>query len=278
MRYVPKELTGNVNISRRSPLKELANLLFSLSATIVLIYIALGFLVDIIIPWIPQGVEKNLGKFYEPLYLSQHLDAPFAETIQKLLDRLTGDLKPNKGYKVYVVENSQVNALALPGGTIIVYSELLKQLGSENELAFVLAHELGHFDHKDHLRALGRGLVFFVVSSVFFGQENQVNKFLGNSLTKAEMKFSQRQEQKADFFAIELLVKRYGNASGAIEFLNKIKEKEKMPRFFYFFATHPHPLNRIRAAQDKIKKEGYLLKEPVALDAAFKEFFKKDKN
>ncbi len=39
---------------------------------------------------------------------------------------------------------------------MVVFTGLLEKMTSENELAFVLAHELGHYDHRDHLRGLGR--------------------------------------------------------------------------------------------------------------------------
>ena len=45
-----------------------------------------------------------------------------------------------------------MNAVALPGGNIVVFAGLLKEIKSENELAMILGHELGHFAHRDHLR------------------------------------------------------------------------------------------------------------------------------
>jgi predicted Zn-dependent protease len=81
-----------------------------------------------------------------------------------------------------------------------------------------------------------------------------------------EMKFSQKQEKDADLFALNLLYQKYNHVSGAIEFLEKIEGKRKVPKFFYFFATHPHPKNRIKVLKEKIAKENYPANEAIPLD------------
>jgi len=270
MRYTPRELKENINISARSPLKELATLLISILAILLILYIVLGFMVDTIAPKLPSSIEQRLGKFYKPMYINRIVNEAAEEKMQKLLNSLTEKLPDQREYKVYIITTDEVNALALPGGTILVFSGLLKEIDSENELAFVLAHELGHFAHKDHLRALGRRMVLFALSSMLIGQDSTVSDFLGNSLSKMEMKFSQRQERNADLFALNLLDQKYNHVAGAIEFLEKMEEKRKVPKFLYFFATHPHPANRIKAVKEKIAIKGYSIQETLPLDNSLK--------
>lgn len=266
MRYTAHELKENVNISKKSPLRELFSLFISLLGIILIIYILLGFAVDIIAPVLPDTIDESLGKFYKPLYANTKAES---KKVQELLNSLIENLEEKKQYEIFIIENKQVNALALPGRKIIIFSELLKEIEFENELAFVLAHELGHYAQRDHLKALGRRLVFFALSSLFLGQDNSVNDFIGNSLASAEMKFSQAQEKKADLFALDLLYEKYGHAGGATDFLEKMGEKEKLPKFLYFFTTHPHSENRIKAIMAKIKKQGYLIKKNIPLDKAY---------
>lgn len=153
----------------------------------------------------------------------------------------------------------------MPGGNIIVFSGLIDSVESENELAFVLAHELGHFTHKDHLRGLGRGLVLLMSSISLFGSDSFITGFIMNSLSNVEMKFSQRQERMADLWALDLLNRRYGHIGGAIDFFEKMAKKEKKGRFLYFFATHPYPQSRVRALKEQIQSKGYLVKEKILL-------------
>ena len=257
MPYVAKEIKGNVNVSSKSPLKELASLLVSILGILLIIYIVLGFAVNAVVPRLPEEFETRLEKFYTSLYIKEIEQSAAEKEIQALLNRLVEKLDTAQDNRVHIVESKKTNALALPGRNILVFTTLLKEIDSQNELSFVLAHELGHFAHRDHLKALGRSLIFFILSTVFTGQDSSVSNFLGNSLAKAEMKFSQGQEKAADSFAVDLLNKRYGHVSGAVEFLERIKDKEKAPKFLYFFATHPHPENRIKAIEKKINQEGY---------------------
>jgi len=270
MQYTPKEIKGNVNVSKKSPLKELFSLLSILLGTLIVVYILLGFLVDVIVPHLPDSIEQNLGSFSAKFIEEEEKILTKEKPTQDLLNDLAKNLQDKKEYKVTVIKNKKSNAIALPGRNIVVFSGLLDEVESENELAFVLSHELGHFANKDHLKGLGRGLVFFALSNIFFGQDSSVSNFLGNSLLGLEMKFSQAQEKAADIFAIDLMYKKYKHLGGATDFFEKMKRKEKAPKFFYFFATHPHSQARIKVIQEKIKQQHYLVAETIPLDKKFK--------
>ncbi len=275
MKFIPKEIRDNINISSQSPLKEFFLLLSALLGIIILVYIALGFTVDLIVPKLPPGVEMRLGRMYSRIYESKkdkkNMEAEIE--LQTILDGLVKEATFNQSFEVHLVSNPRANAVALPGGNIIVTTALIKEIDSENELAFVLAHELGHFANRDHLRGLGRGLVFLTISTVLFGADSSVSQLLENSLQNVEMKFSQKQERKADLFGLELLNKRYGHVTGAIDFFQKMKKKEKGGRFLYFFATHPHSLDRINALEREIASKGYLVAESIPLKKIFKQDF-----
>ena len=81
------------------------------------------------------------------------VSSEFRQGLQTLLDRVALHW-PESPYAFHAVvwEASQPNAFALPGGWVAVTTGLLEGAGSENELAFVLGHELGHF--RGHVRPL----------------------------------------------------------------------------------------------------------------------------
>ncbi len=145
-------------------------------------------------------------------------------------------------------------------------SALIEELESENELMFILAHELGHFANRDHLRGLGRRLVLTAISTFLFGVDSHVTNLLMNSLLSVEMKFSQRQEMQADLFALDLLNQHYGHIAGATDFFKKISREDTHNRLTYFFATHPYPPARIQTLQDQIQTREYSTGEKLALD------------
>ncbi|MCK4916597.1 MAG: M48 family metallopeptidase [Candidatus Omnitrophica bacterium] len=271
MRYIPKEIKGNVNISSKSPIKQLSSLLIALTGAILIIYILLGFSVNILAPRLPETVENSLSKLYKPIYFNKRINLNEEKKIQLLLDDITKTLKYQQKYQVYLIDNDNINALALPGKIIVIFSGLLNELDSENELSFVLGHELGHFENKDHLKALGRNVVLFTLSTIVFGQNNSLSNFIGRSLTKAEMKFSQTQETKADLYAVEVLNKRYKHVGGSTDFLKKLLKNTHTPKYFYLFATHPHPENRIKAITEEINQKKYPINPTIPLNKSLKD-------
>lgn len=271
MRYEPREIEENVNVSSTHPLKELAVLLGGALGILIGVYVLLGFAVDLVVPRLPAGVEEGLGSMYSGMYAGTE-ETEAGKKLQELLEGLTSKL-PDEGemhYSVHLVNSPVVNAMAVPGGNIVVYSGLIKEMESENELTFVLAHELGHFSNRDHLRGLGRGLVLTVISATILGHDSEVTQFLMNSLVNVEMKFSQKQELRADRFALDLVENRYGHASGSADFFARLAGKKKEGRLAYYFASHPHPEIRVEALEKRISDEGYALKEKAPLDEVFK--------
>ena len=121
-----------------------------------------------------------------------------------------------------MADNPTANAMALPGGNIVVYTGLLDRVASENELAFVLAHELGHYAHRDHLRGMGRALVFAVIAGLLFGPDSGTGSLLAGALGLTELSFSRRQETRADAFAVAALHCAYGHVGGSTDFFDRI--------------------------------------------------------
>jgi len=271
VRYEPREIEGNVNVSPTHPLKELAVLLGGALGILIGAYVLLGIAVDLVVPRLPAGVEENLGSMYSGMYTDVE-ETEAGRKLQDILESLSSEFPDGGGthYRVHLVNSPVVNAMAVPGGNIVLYSGLIEEMESENELAFVLAHELGHFSNRDHLRGLGRGLVLTVISATILGHDSEVTQFLMNSLVNVEMKFSQKQELQADRFALDLLEKRYGHASGSADFFARLAGKNKGSRLAYYFASHPHPEIRVEALENRIRDERYSLGDKTPLDEAFK--------
>ena len=92
--------------------------------------------------------ERDLGDLYRRRFEAQ---VPAGDADQAYLDRLMTTLRPfaHRPFPYRTFRAGPLggpNALALPGGVILVSDELLKDLGSEAELVAVLAHEIGHIE------------------------------------------------------------------------------------------------------------------------------------
>lgn len=253
LKYSPKKLKTNVNVTQTSSLKEFFILIAAVLAFLVIGYGALGFLVDLIAHRLPYKIEQTLSGPFEHHFFDVKKSKE-SEELERVLGGLL-DVMPGEvgSYRARLVDDNRVNAMALPGGNIIVFAGLMDEVESEEELAFVLGHELGHFANRDHLKGLGRGLVFYSLFVLLLGSDSSLTELIGGSLAGVQMKFSQHQEVMADVYALDLLNRRYDQVTGATGFMEKLVSKEKKGRLAYYFSTHPHPKARMANIKSKIQ-------------------------
>ena len=99
-----------------------------------------------------EGDEIKMGESFYPDYLKKSGGTYPNRNAQEALRKFSQPIlaaadRKNLPWEVTLVDNAQVNAWALPGGKIAVNSELVRQCAHPDELASVIAHEVGHADH-----------------------------------------------------------------------------------------------------------------------------------
>jgi predicted Zn-dependent protease len=224
----------------------------------------LNLLINGLIWLIPPSVERQLGAVVVPAFEQQAKPSPAQDTLNQMLARLEAQLPPEQGqnrdYRVLYVPDSTVNALALPGDAIAIYSGLVEQAESENELMMVLGHELGHFAHRDHLRGLGRSLLVQIVLATFLGDAGAIQSAAASSVAAvSQSQFSQSQEREADKFGLTLLQKTNGHVAGATDFFARMSQQTGAN--LAFLSTHPAPGKRVKELERLIKEQNYPVKE-----------------
>ena len=268
MKYTPKLPQTNVNVSRTSPLKEFFVLMLGVLAIIIGIYVLMGFAVDWVIPYLSVDLEKKMArpflKSIESKMGSPDTEDRLQEMIQ-MLQKKCVDLPYE--FQVHVHESEMINAAAFPGGHLVVFTGLLETITSENELQFILAHEMGHYANRDHLRGLGRALVLMAVTTVLFGTDSSVGNMLGSALNLTELSFSRKQETSADEYALDVMHCSFGHVAGCVDFFEKIPKKQDPGRYGHYFATHPENLRRIDhiLTVAREKRYGFGEKKPYIL-------------
>lgn len=272
MKFTPRRIREEVNVSREHPLKEFLILAGGIAGGFFVVFVVLGFALDLVVPHIDPGLEEHLGGLYLSAFATEEEPSAAEARLQELLDELAARMEePERDYRVHLVPSEEVNAVALPGGHVVVFTGLVKAAASENELSMVLGHELGHYQNRDHLRGLGRGLVLVFLSSLLFGTDSALSRLTTVLLGSAEMQFSQHQENQADAWGLELVMRKYGHAGGATAFFQRLAEKEEGRELIYLFASHPFPLERIESLEETIREKGYPVRETVPLNEAFSE-------
>lgn len=243
--------------------RELLTFLAMVIGSIILVIWLLSLLINNIINWIPVSVEQKLGSFIVPAYEQQAEKSAIQDKLNNLLNGLEKQLpkgeKYSRDYQVLYLPESTINALAIPGDTIIIYQGLLKDVQSENELMMILGHELGHFANRDHLRGLGNFLLVRIIVSSFFGDLGSLQSAVDFGNAIANSNYSQKQEIQADEFGLNLLYKYYGHVGGATDFFQRLSQENKLD--IAFLSTHPSSKKRIKKIEQIITKQKYPIKD-----------------
>mgnify|MGYP001470958773 CR=1 FL=1 len=163
-------------------------------------------------------------------------------------------------FEIIYDKSKDINAYAIPGDKILVTRGLWETVKSENELAMVLAHELGHFKLRHHLKAYGRlGIIMFLMIP-FTGQDlgaELIQMILNNVVSG----YQRQQEISADDFGLFLMQKEYGKQSaGLTSFFEKLSKKENFTaKLLSHNSTHPSSEKRLKIIKDKINNLGFEL-------------------
>jgi len=235
------------NVSPESPLAELATLLLGIALIGLGILAAAWLAVEVSVRWLPPEWEQRV-------FPDATNGDPRARALGALAERLARHW-PEHSYRlrVGVLEADEANAFALPGGQLLVTTALLAGVRSENELAFVLAHELGHVAGRDPLRALGRGLLVSLVMAAIGGAEEA--RVAASAAELGERTYSREQESAADRFALGLVAAEYGHVAGATDFFRRVADDAGGG----WLATHPASADRVAELERLAAEQGWPL-------------------
>jgi Zn-dependent protease with chaperone function len=158
---------------------------------------------------------------------------------------------------IHVAESSELNAFALPGGHIVVFTGLLKAVDRPEELAGVLAHEIAHVNERHVLRKLVESLGLVLVIQALFGDTSGLLAIASQaSEILLQQKFSRDFEREADDVGWRYLVTAKIDPRGMIDFFTKLKKEAAGSTHLTLLATHPPTDERIQRLEAKWKALG----------------------
>lgn len=225
---------------------------WSLAATAsvaAMVWFGIPLAADRIAPLVPEAFERRLGDAADAeLRVVFPHDVCFGETGVAALVELSARLKEAAKLEtealIEVVDMAVPNALALPGGKIYVFSALLEKARSPDEIAGVIAHELGHLAHRDALRrVIAVGGTSYLVG-LLFGDVTGASALIFASKALIGAAHSREQEAQADEFAAELLARLGRPVRPMGELLMRVAGSESPT----FGLLHDHPLTADRLA------------------------------
>ncbi len=228
-----------------------------LAAIVALIWFGLPLAAGAISERLPTDVEKEIGEVADKQVLAtfkgKRCRTPQGEAaLGKLSDVLqsAGDLRLPA--TIVALSSKVPNAFALPGGKVYLLSGLLAKAQNQDEILGVLAHELGHVQHRDHLRRIiADGGAAYIIG-LLLGQVNGGGALIYASKTLLFAAHSRAAEAQADAFAAQTLAKLGRPAKPMGELLLRVTGPQDDGAFTIL---HDHPLSKDRldylAGQDQ---------------------------
>lgn len=198
---------------------------------------------------------KEMALAFSKTSDQQNKIAPASNAYAKRLQKVVGKHKNVDGqpleYKVYL--SPEVNAFALANGSIRVYSGLMDKM-NDDELRFVIGHEIGHVIEGHSKNAMRTA---YAASAARKGVATQYNtagaladSVVGEMLEEVvNAQFSQSQETSADDFGLNFLKKNKYNQRAAVSALKKLAELGDDANFL---SSHPAPSDRAARIQEQL--------------------------
>lgn len=184
-------------------------------------------------------------------------------TVTEYVNRLGQNLVRNSDAKVpftiKLIDDEEINALALPGGYFYVNSGLILAADNEAELAGVMAHEIAHVACRHATRAMTKGRIWNMASIPLIfvggGAGYAVRQLVAVGFPMSSLKFSRDAEREADLLGLEYQYAAGYDPSEFVQFFEKVHGLEKHEKHSFvskLFSTHPMTQDRIRRAQAEI--------------------------
>lgn len=185
----------------------------------------------------------------------------FEERVHRLGARiaLVSDRKDIE-YKFFVLDSKELNAVTLPGGFIYVNRGLMEALG-DDELAYVIAHEVGHVAARHIAKKIQSHMAYqLILGAAFAGAGNpdaknveQIARGVDIAYNLIDLSYSRKDELQADRLSVKYALKAGFNPCASISALEKIKKTEGSQwKVLKYFRTHPYVDERIAALQEEI--------------------------
>lgn len=221
LRLAVPQVCGRQRVGRRT-LTSIISWGITLAVTILGLLWWVPRLTDTVAQMIPSSWEKAIGQQITDTFVHQApacTGAAGQAALQGLTDRLAETLSSPFPFQVKVYRSPVVNAFAMPGGQVVVFHGLISGAQSPEEVAGVLAHEMGHQVQHHPMRGLIRSLGLRLVSTAVLG---------GFSATAASgahvgevlfgLSYSRDDETEADRIGADMLTRANIRGEGLIDF------------------------------------------------------------
>ncbi len=229
-----------------------------------------------LVPWLsekavtmlPVSYDESLGRtYYDNLMSLEKIDSGRTEVLNEFAKQIS--FNAGRSLNFTVVESKEINAFALPDGNIVVFSGILKEIDTYQQLSALLAHEASHVIYRHSMKELCRSVSGLIIISIISSDANGIMAVLaGHANNLNNLSYSRSFEKEADEKGFRFLVKNNIDPHGMLELFEVLKKNEtaEVPEFL---STHPLTNARIANARKLIESGSFDVQENEVLKEKF---------
>jgi predicted Zn-dependent protease len=225
---------------------------------------------------VSKNTERQLGDlFWETIRDTETIIRN--DSVNKCVDKLVTRLAEKNGIdrdkiKLHIVQKDEMNAFALPGNHLVVYSGLIDDCDNESQLAGVLGHEMAHIEKRHVMKKLVKefGLSALVAMTTGGRNSHAVSEVLQMLSSSA---YDRKLESEADFTSVDYMIKAEINPEPFADLMYKMATENTLPDAAYWISTHPESEERAKEILGYLKGQKSV-KTPVLTAEEWK-FLKK---
>lgn len=203
-----------------------------------------------------REVEKLLGALAQTFWELgfERSEDPILVELTETVGRKVAEVSPRKDMpiKFRILNIGEMNAVALPNGRIYVFRGMLETVDTEDELAAVLAHEVGHVAGRHSLKQFRVSLGISLLADLLNlnKRSRTIQSLAGVAAALYELGYSRQHERDADSYALRLALLAGYDPQGSVALFGKFVKSEGRPaRWLIYLSTHPPSTERLERAK-----------------------------
>lgn len=224
---------------------------------------------------LPIEVDSQIGSMARDSLVDSATrveDPVVLAAVEQIVERLEPHAEAQAGldfqFETLVLEGPDINAFALPGGTVVVYTGLLEHAQDVDQVAGVLAHELAHVTRRHGIRRIGQSLGVIAAVQLLLGD---VGGLAGTAVevlqVAAVSSYGRDQESESDADAVRTLHAAGLDPTRLADFFRTLAQAQgDVPEILAWQSTHPQHVERVEAIETLAEALGPTQAQPLDID------------
>ena len=208
-----------------------------------------------------QNTEEKIGDLFWKIMKSTETEITSDSIVAPVDSMLTRICKANsidrKKIKLHLLRKNEINAFALPGNHLVIYSGLITACENEAELYGVIGHELAHMEKNHVMNKLVKEIGLSVLISMSTGNGN--SETIKSAIKQiSSSAYDRKLETEADLTAVDYLEKAGINPESFANFLYRLADQTKnLPSQIYWISSHPESKERAEKIIERINGRNF---------------------